>query len=73
MANLKYDDWENYLNKKLKCKKGDHEFDGILVGLADSVVAISPDKAVQPWRIVSQDGTAYDVYPEDNWDIDILD
>ena len=75
MAKLKYEDWSKYKNKKLLFKKGKIEFEGVLIGINKSIVVAVPDpekKAVHPWEIKIDEYNTKNIYPEDQWDIEVL-
>lgn len=75
MAKLKYDDWPEYQNKKLRFKKYETEFEGVLLGINESHYLAVPDpkrKTVYPWVIKIDEQNVRELYPEDDWDIEVL-
>ncbi len=65
---IRYEDWEKYLGKRFKLSKGDTVIKGVLKGLGQSIVAVSPEKVVNPWKIETEESTI-ELYPEDKWRI----
>lgn len=51
LPSVKYDDWTRLKGKHLRVETRAESFSGVLEGLDDSVVAISPTEVAQPWRI----------------------
>ena len=65
---IKYEDWEKYLGNKFTFSKSGTVITGVLKGLGKSIVAISSEKAINPWAIETEEGIV-ELYPEDGWKI----
>lgn len=62
----KHEEIDNYKGKSLRFEKGATSFEGVVIGLGDSVMAISPDKVIRPWVIRTENEDIH-LNPEDNW------
>lgn len=62
----KYKDIDKYIGQILRFSKGETSFEGIVVGLGDSVMAISPTEVIRPWVIRTNKKDIH-INPEDGW------
>ena len=62
----KYNDIEKYKGRRLKFTKGDTEFEGVVKGLSELVMAASAEKLIKPW-VIETDKEDVHLNPEDGW------
>ena len=65
---LKYDDIEKYIGKRFRFQKDSIQFEGEIVGLGDSVMAISPTLVIKPWVVRTAEKDIH-LHPENDWQI----
>jgi hypothetical protein len=67
---LKYDDHAQWKGKRLRIARNGDVFRGIMKGLAESIMAVSPTETLHPWLLQTDSGATVDFLPEgQGWEI----
>ena len=61
---MTYEEWPAMVRKRLRIERGTVVFEGVMKGLASSIVSVNPTSTAHPWLLDLGNGSVVEFMPE---------